>query len=159
LSEPRLERLKVLATSVFILALLALQGLATFSLTPGPLEQAPWGWPFLDYPMYNHPKYAGDPLERLVVIGIFEDSTESVIAPEDLNVTFFQFENGLNPAIRVGDRATAGAYRELYEELYDRVLVGFRLEDHPLVTTEAGLADGPESVVASLYFAPETAPR
>ena len=152
MSEPRLGRLKVLAVSVVILALLLLQGLATFSLTPGPMEGAPWGWPFLDYPMFNHPKYPGQPITRHVVVGIFPDSSEVVITPEDLNVSEFQFDNGLNPAIRLGDRATAGAYRELYENLYERAPVGFRLEDHPLVMTEAGLSDGARSVVGSLYF-------
>lgn len=157
MSEPRLGRLKVLAVSLVISGIVVLQGLATFSLTPGPMEEAPWGWPFLDYPMFNHPRYPGQAITRHVVVGIFPDSSEAEIRPADLDVTHFQFDNGLNPAIRLKDRVTAGAFRELYEERFGTVLAGFRLEDHPLVMTESGLTDGAPAVVGRLYFDVETA--
>jgi len=158
LSQPRLERLKVPAVSVLIAGLLVLQGMASFSITPGPMEPAPWGWPFLDYPMYNHPKYPGQPLERHVVFAILADSTEAVIEPTDLNVTYFQFANGLNPAIRSGDRVRAQAYRDLYERRFGRELIGFRLEYHPLHITPDGLREGVSAAQGSLYFDGEPPP-
>lgn len=140
------------AASVVILTALTLQGLASFSITFGPIENPPFMWPFLDYPMYTRARYAGDAIERQVVVGILEDSSEVVIAPGDLSVTFWQFQNFLNPAIVRGDRARASAYKRIYEERFDGSLVAFRLEDHPLIVTEEGLEEGPTVVLGSLSF-------
>ena len=58
----------------------------------------------------------------------------------------------LGPAIRSGDRAKAGAFRELYEARHGRELVGFRLEDRQLVIGTDGVSEGPVLVVGCLYF-------
>ena len=140
--------------SVVILVALTLQGLAAFEIRIGPIERPPFMWPFLDYPMYTRARYAGDALERQVVVGILEDSTESIIAPDDLGVTFWQFQNFLNPAILSGDRALARAYKSIYEERFGGSLLAFRLENHPLTMTDEGLREAPPVVLGSLFFEP-----
>lgn len=148
-------RLQILAVSVAILVAVTLQGIAAFAITVGPIERPPFLWPFLDYPMYEQPRYAGEPIVRQVVVGVLADSTDIVLAPADLGVTFWQFQNILNRAILRDDQAGAEAYRGIYEERYGRSLVAFRLEGHPLVMTEDGLVAGSPVVLGSLGFDPE----
>jgi len=152
LADTPIRRLAVLAASIVIAVTLVLQGLASFTLTPGPIEDPPFMWPFLDYPMYSRPWYAGDPIERRVVIGILGDSSEVLIEPEDMGVTFWQFNNFLNPAIVRGNPAQADPYRSVYEARSGQRLLGFRLEDHPLIITHDGLVDGSPTVLGTLSF-------
>lgn len=145
-------RLQVMMVSLVILTTLVLQGLAAFELTVGPLERAPWMWPFMDYPMYNQPRYAGEPIDRQVVIGVLPDSSEVVVEPEDLDVTFWQFHSVLNQAIILGDRSRAEPYRLIYEDRRGIRLIGFRLEDRPFFVTGDGLEEADPSVLGALYF-------
>lgn len=145
-------RLQILAASVVVLVTITFQALASFQIQFGPIEGSPFLWPFLDYPMYTGAHYAGEPLERQVVVGILADSSEVMIAPADLGVTFWQFQNFLNPAILDGHRDRADVYRGIYEERYGEYLIGFRLEDHPLILTEEGLVEGEPVELGALFF-------
>jgi hypothetical protein len=116
-------------------------------------------WPFLDYPMYTGPHYAGEAIERQVVVAIRADSTEVVVLPEELGVTFWQFQNILNPAILAGDQGTAESYREIYEDRFDASLIGLRLEDHPLIPTDSGLVEGSPAPLGALSFGSDRGPR
>jgi hypothetical protein len=152
-------RLQTIAVSVVILVTLTLQVLAAFTITPGPIERSPFSWPFLDYPMYSQPRYRGEPIERRVVVGIRPDSSEVVVTPADLGVTFWQIRDGLDPAIEGGVSARADVYRQIYESRHGRPLIGFRLEDRPIFITDDGLSEGSATVLGTVYFEPEGAPR
>jgi hypothetical protein len=142
----------VAAASVVIVVTLTFQGLASFTLTPGPIEDPPFMWPFLDYPMYSAPWYEGDAIPQRVMVGVRADSSRVVIEPEDLDVTFWQFETVLFRAILRGDQARAAAYRAIYHDRYDERLLGFEVEQHPWFITDDGLRKGPHTVVASISF-------
>lgn len=144
--------LAIFVLSSIIAGTLALQGIASFALTPGPIEEPPFMWPFLDYPMYSAPWYEGDPIPQRVMVGVLEDSSRVVIEPEDLDVTFWQFETVLFRAILREDRARAAAYAEIYHERYGGRLIGFQVENHPWLITDDGLKEGPITVIASISF-------
>lgn len=152
MSEESIGRLQIALVSAIILVPMALQTIASFAITFGPIERPPFLWPFLDYPMYEDPHYAGESIHRQAVVAILADSSEVALAPRDLGVDFWQFQNLLNPAILRGDRARAENYRLLYEGRYPHHVVGFRLEDHPLVVVNGGLEEGQPSVLGTLYF-------
>jgi len=152
LSEEPRGHPQIAVVSAVILVPIVLQTIASFTITFGPIERPPFLWPFLDYPMYSDAHYAGESIHRQRVVAILADSTEVAIVPNDLGVDFWQFQNLLNPAILRGDRARAENYRSIYEDRYGRRLVGFRLEDHPLVVENGGLTEGQPSVLGTLYF-------
>ena len=155
MSSRLIARGQTLAVSAAIVLVIVLQGLASFRITVGPIEPPPFLWPFLDYPMYEQPRYQGDPIEQRVVVGVLADSTEVVISPEDLDVTFWQVQNVLSAAILQGDQARASAYRSMSEERYGQRVLGFRLENHPVVLTDQGPIAGPRVILGSLVFSPE----
>jgi hypothetical protein len=152
LSEEPIGRLRIAVVSAIILVPMVLQTIASFTITFGPIERPPFLWPFLDYPMYEDVHYPGEPIHRQMVVGILADSSEVAIVPDDLGVDFWQFQNLLGPAILEGDRPRAENYRNIYEDRYPHRLLGFRLEDHPLVIASGGLEEGEPTVLGSLYF-------
>lgn len=90
-------------------------------------------WPFIDYTMYSKAHYPGDSINRYVLFGILKDSREVSISSFDLGLTFYQFINGLVPAMIKGETAKIQLYVQLYERNHGKSLVGLRLENHPIV--------------------------
>ncbi|MBT8488754.1 MAG: hypothetical protein KJO65_08035 [Gemmatimonadetes bacterium] len=152
MSSRSTNSLGMAAVSVVILTTIMLQGLAGFRITFGPIEGPPFLWPFLNYPMYAIPRYSGDSLERRVLIGVLDDSTEVVIGHRDLDMTFWQFQSVFDDAVLGGEVSLAEAFREMFEERYDGQLAAFRLEDHPVILTRDGYEVGSPVVLGVLFF-------
>jgi len=127
-----------------VLAVLAVQGIAAFGLTPGPVEKAPFLWPFLDYPMYSTPHYEGDGIPRYEVSAVTADGREMEITPETLGSDFWIFRNAFlfsffYPGMR--DELEPGV--ELLEQQHDVTILEVRLENRPLLLTREGASEGP----------------
>lgn len=135
--------------SLFILIILALQAVAGFRVFCPPksfrnlsslrILCPPLLWPFLDYPMYSSPHYAGDTISQPLVFGILEDSSEVPILPEDLGLDYWQFMRGLVEDGLLRDRRERiKIYAELYRSRHNKKLTGLRLKNHPFVLSREG---------------------
>ena len=144
----------MIASSLVILITLFFQGIAAFGIRFGPIEKQPFLWPFLDYPMYGSANFEGQAIRFELLVGIQPDSSEVVIQPEDLGMPFFLFRRQVLTAIRREDRIELLQYRALYESRHQRQLIGFRLEDRPLILTREGLVSGPRTVLQTVSFEP-----
>lgn len=147
-----MRSLRAALVSLVILGCLALQAIAGSGHPIGPFERAPYQWPFLDYPMYSLPRFEGDEIGRPLLVGIEPDSTEVEIEPHDLGLNFFPYIRGPIRAVRYGHHGAAQLYRELYEERQGVRVVGFEIEERPIVITRAGYRPGPPKRIASMTF-------
>jgi len=145
----------IVASSIVILTTLFLQGIAAFGIQFGPIEKQPFLWPFLNYPMYGSARLEGDEINFETLIGILPDSTEVLIEPDDFSMPFFLFRKQVLAAIRREDRVELQQHRAFYESRHDRQLIGFRLENRPLMVTREGLVEGPRTVLHTISFAPD----
>lgn len=137
------ERVGRLAVSAVIFAVLGVQAIAAFGLTPGPVERSPFLWPFLDYPMYTQPHYEGDAVPRYRVVGVTEDGREVEITPESLGTDFWIYRNAFLFSFRFrGERHELESGVQLYELRHGVSLLEVRLENRPLVVTREGTMDG-----------------
>lgn len=123
--------------SAVIVVVVGLQFLASFQITPGPIEGSPFLWPFLDYPMYTTPRDLGDTLPRFELHGVLADSSEVEIGPSDLQMGFWVFRRGV--LFDISDTARAEEIARKYEELHGREIRGFRLYERPFVLTGSGV--------------------
>jgi hypothetical protein len=126
-----------------ILVVLALQGIAAAGLTPGPVEESPFLWPFLDYPMYTQPHYEGDGVPRYRVTGITGDGREVEITPETLGTDYWIYQDAFLYSFMYRpqrDELEPGV--RMYEGRHGVSLVEVRLENRPLVVTREGTVDG-----------------
>lgn len=145
--------------SLFISAFLGFQALAVSGFQPGPVEAAPFLWPFLDYPMYSGAHFEGDEIDRALVLGVRADSTRLPIEPADLGLGLFPYRRGPVRALRRGNLEAARLYRDIYAERHGVDLIGFELKYRPIVVTRSGYQSAPERIVASLYFETEKKER
>lgn len=143
---------KILVSTV-IVAVIGFQTLASFQLTPGPVGESPFLWPFLDYPMYSIPHYPGDTIRRPQVYGVLGDSAEVRIEPSDLQLQFWLLQRGLIPGLVAGDTSRVRPYARRYAELHDRPLDGFRLYDRPVLVRPSGADRAGRELVTTLRFA------
>lgn len=144
--------------SLVIVGCLTLQAIAGSGHVIGPFERAPYQWPFIDYPMYSFPRFEGDEIGRPLLIGIEPDSTEVEIEPDDLGLDFFPYIRGPVRAVRYGNREAAELFRVLYEERQGVRVIGFEIEERPIVITRTGYRSGPLKRVASMSFGPPGEP-
>ena len=107
-------------------------------------------WPFLDYPMYNQAHYEGEAVNRYVVFGIFADASEARILPEDLNLDFWKFEYGPVQMLRRGDVEALKPYARFYSAQQNKMLVGLRLENHPITLLDQGVRVAAPQVLKSV---------
>lgn len=145
----------MVASSLVVLTTLFLQGIAAFGIRFGPIEKQPFMWPFLDYPMYGSAKLEGAEINFESLIGILPDSTEVVIEPDDFSMPFFLFREQVLAAVRREDRDELQQHRAFYESRHEVQLIGFRLENRPLIVTRDGLAEGQPAVLHTISFAPD----
>ena len=138
------HRVTLAITSLVILIFLGLQTIALLGLYRGRL------WPFVDYPMYRHPHYEGDSIDRYFLFGISEDNTEMPISAEDLGLNFWKFLWGFVPAVVEDRREQIEVYIDFYRTRHNKVLLGLRLENHPLVLSRNGLSPAPVQVVKTI---------
>lgn len=132
-----------LAVSTVIVVVLAFQGIAALGLTPGPVEESPFLWPFLDYPMYTQPYYEGEAIPRYRVVGVTAGGREVEITRESLETDFWIYRNVfLLPLLYRPQRDELEAGVQLYERRHGVSLVEVRLENRPLVLTREGTEDG-----------------
>lgn len=157
------KRLAVPLTSLIILTFLTLQAVATFrilcpppalfpSLSPLRILCAPALYPFLDYPLYAPPHYEGDTIDQRLVFGVSEDLTEAPILPEELGLSFFEFEKEFLLALRDGKGDEVNKYVELYQRKHNKKLIGLRLENHPLVLSREGVKPGPKQILENFQL-------
>lgn len=155
----RVTALGRMLVSLFIAACLGFQALAVSGLQPGPVEAAPFLWPFLDYPMYSGAHFEGDEIDRAVVLGVRTDSTRIPIEPADLGLGLFPYRRGPVRALRRDNLEAARLYRDVYAERHGVELIGFELKYRPIVVTRSGYRSAPDRIVASLYFESEKKER
>jgi hypothetical protein len=138
-------------TSVFIVAILALQVSVTFrtwlrsialprSLTN--MLSPPTLWPFVDYPMYSRPHYEGEPISQLRVVATLDDSSEVSIGPGDVGLDFWHFRLHVVRGLEMNDAARVRELVRLYQTRNNRRLVGLRLENHPIILSRDGIRPG-----------------
>lgn len=125
-----------------ILTILFFQAVAVFDLRFGPIGRAPYLYPFLDYPMYSRVHHEGEALTQYRVYAVLADSSEALVRPSDLGLSFWLYHNGLITGLRRGDAERVRAYARLYRERNGVRVEAFRLEDHPVVLTSDGFRDG-----------------
>lgn len=128
------------------------QTLASFQLTPGPVEESPFLWPFLDYPMYSVPHPPGDTISRPQLYGLLGDSAEVHIEPSDLRLQFWLLRRELIPSLMAGDTSRVRAYARRYAELHDHSLDGFRLYHRPVLVRPSGAERAGPTLVKTLRF-------
>jgi hypothetical protein len=127
-----------------VVAVLAVQAIAAFGLTPGPVEKSPFLWPFLDYPMYSTPHYEGDGIPRYRVLAVTADGEELEVTPAALGSDFWIYRNAFlfsffYPGMR--DELEPGV--ELLERRHGVTVLEVRLENRPLLLTREGTTEGP----------------
>ena len=142
--------------SAAIVVVLGFQTLASFQLTPGPVERSPFLWPFLDYPMYSVTHEAGDTIQRPRVYGLFDDSTRVHVEPSDLGLEFWLFRRGLIFSLVEGDTSRVRLYARRYARRHGRSLDGFRLSHRPVVVRETGAEAVDEIHVETMRFGEPT---
>jgi hypothetical protein len=148
--------------SLFIGVILLLQAAMTFRVLCPParfhlpqLACEPATWPFIHYPMYSDPHFAGEQLPRYSVYGILADHTEVQIAPDDLGITVFQFESYFVPALLNHDRQQVESYATEYETRLGRDLLGLRLENRPLTLSQDGWKEEAPALMTTIALGEE----
>lgn len=155
----RATALGKMLVSLFIFACLGFQALAVSGLEPGPVESAPFLWPFIDYPMYSGAHFEGDEIDRALVLGVRADSARIPIEPADLGLGLFPYRRGPVRALRRGNLQAARLYRDIYAQRHGVDLIGFELKYRPIVVTRSGYHSAPDRIIASLYFELEKGER
>lgn len=108
-----------------------------------------WGhryglWPFVDYPMYAAPHYAGEVIDQYAVIGVLPDGTARRLQPDDFNASGRQFVKELIPALRGMDQRRMAPYVQQYDARHPEPerLTELRLEAMPYVLSRNGVVPG-----------------
>jgi hypothetical protein len=105
--------------------------------------QAPWLYPFIDYPMYSQAREQGEPTLEPRVRATLENGIDRAIGPEDLALDYFMFKEQMVGAIT---RADADQLRQLVKpiELLEHHRVSsLQLELEPIRLGEHGIERGP----------------
>ncbi len=117
-------------------------------------ESSEFLWPFVDYPMYSRAYDKDDPVTRYVLYGCVLDGSPVELTPKELGLGFWKFFRGPvhgvlseHPNVEVLRR-----YARIYEQRHGVQLVGFRLENHPIVLSEHGPAVGTPSVLREIRW-------
>ena len=146
-----MQPLQTVALSAFILLVIGLQAMAGARIR-GPLKPDPDRWPFLGYTMYTRAHFPGEPIPRHRVFGILGDSSEVEVNPEALGAHYWIWEKRLVRAFDPVDPSDLRAMAALYHARRGERLLGFRLEDHPLLLTDEGIEEGASEVLASVWL-------
>jgi hypothetical protein len=156
---------KTFLTSLAIAAILGLQLYASLlsanlaARVPALQKvRAPNTWPFLDHYMFRVPHYPGDPVDRYLLFGLLEDSTEVEIRPRDVGIGGYHLEDVIS-AIREDDLQRAVEVAGLWEDRNRKRLIGLRIEYHPATFTPAGLEERPPEVVKTVALPLERGAR
>lgn len=104
-------------------------------------------WPFMSYGMYSKPNYEGDQINQYYVYAILRDSSEVRILPEDLGIDSNLFRWFVNALIE-NDTEYIETYVNIYESRHNADLIGFRLDNHPLILARDGVYPGPPEILA-----------
>lgn len=104
-------------------------------------------YPFLTYPMYGEPRYAGHNIIQYFVYGTLADGQEVTILPEDLGFHFWLFDEHLIKPLLTDNRDKIQEAIALYQELHQEQLTSLRLENHPLVVSKQGAKPGEIEVI------------
>lgn len=112
--------------------------------------ETPALWPFIDYPMYSYPKYLGNGINQYFMFGILEDSSEVRLLPEDLGLDYWVFLYGFKDSLRLEKRDWLNKFAEIYEKRHGKKLIGFRLEDRPLILGNKEVKQGETKVLKDL---------
>jgi hypothetical protein len=151
-----------IVATVVIVVVLAFQAGSTFKLFCPPdivksfgipaLACDPALYPFMQYPMYSLPHYAGDPVNMYEIYGTLSNGTELRILPEDLNensgLDFWYFLD-FAEAIIDGDEELITRFADAYERRREVQLVSLRVEDVPWIVELEGVKPGSRQVIAS----------
>lgn len=150
--NPRRESWKLWGASAVICGILGLQTLASFRIDVGPVERSPWMYPFMDYPMYSWARAEGDSIHRYYLYAILPDSSETFVSAEDLGLDFWLYRSGPVRAARRRNTAELRVYAEEYERHHRRSVIGFRLENRPVLVTRDGAEPAEPFTVSSVLL-------
>jgi len=101
----------------------------------------PRSYPFLNYPMYSQTHYEGDIIYQYPLTVTFEDSSQGELTATDLQITDYEFNRKLLPAIAKQDYSNVGEYIRKYEQQHKKVM-SIRLEESPkFMITKNGLEE------------------
>ena len=104
-------------------------------------------YPFLEYPMYGEPRYAGHNIIQYFVYGTLADGREVIISPEDLGFHFWLFDEHLIKPLLADDQEKIQEAIALYQDLHQQQITSLRLENHPLVVSKQGATPGENQVI------------
>ena len=133
-----MQRTAKIAVSVFIIAVLGLQAVATV----GRLHRFRY-WPFLSYPMYNRPHFQGEAVDRFTLVGILADGRERPITPGDLKLDFWRYLRGPVHAVQKDDARGLLAQLQPFEHWSGLRLSAVRLENRPAALENGRVVDRP----------------
>lgn len=160
----KLPRITILFSSLFILLLLGLQLYAAKHLRDfwpkfRRLQSAhkllkppsdPALWPFMSYPMYSYPKYAGNAIKQYEIIGTLADGSEVAIMPEDLGINYWIYMYAFKEAMRKKKYQDIKSFVELYETKHQQKLVSIRLEYTPLILSKKDVTSEQKEIVTDI---------
>lgn len=138
-----------LLISAFVFAVLGLQAYAV-------AVQIKWrSWPFIDYPMYQFPRYEG---ERLMVewplYAVFDDGSEVRVKYKDFDIaTYWKYFFGVIRVITEdkfdedGKRAQLAYIPEKLETMTGKRVVELRIEADPWILTRNGPVEASDGEV------------
>ena len=129
--------------TIFIVTLLFLQGFAVFGMIYSKL------YPFTDYPMYSQAHYNGEPIRiRYLLYGISTDSSEILIMPEDMSMSFFEFERVFGWRLIKGrDLEERLQFIRDYETEHQINFKEIRIEEEVVKITDQGVERIPNKVL------------
>lgn len=145
-------KLRLALTSAVIVTVIGFQTIAAFGLRPGPIDQDPFLWPFLGYPMYSRVHHEGEAIPRLSVFAVRPDSSEVEVTPELLGTDFWIVAEGLAPAITDSDQEVLRGFADLFRERTGSRLIGYRLENRPVILTREGTTLGEPVTVGMAWL-------
>jgi hypothetical protein len=146
-----------LAVSMVIGALLSLQAWQTIPIARWLIDpqeggwrgalrwwpQAPWLYPFIDYPMYGQARAQGEATLEPRVRAMLEDGNEFTIRPADLGLDYFMFNEQVVGAIQASDvEQLRTLLRPIEARRHLRVSV-LQLQIEPIRWGEQGIERGP----------------
>ena len=146
------EQLRRVAASVVIVGVLTLQVVVANPFARLIRGRDGYLWPFLTYPMYDRPHYPGEAVHQYHLVGVLAGGRDVEIAPEDLNLNFWEFLWGPLKAMLHNETTAIRQYADFYQDKHWERLHGLRLTDEPVLVTREGPRPGTRQIVATAWL-------
>ena len=134
-------------TSLFIASGLILQALASFAF----LDKR--YWPFIRYPMYCKPHYAGEGVAHFALVGRTSDAREIELSAAALGLGFWHYMKGPVAAAETRGAEGLAPYLEDYAGRTGIHFDAVRIVNRPVALGPRGLERRPEETVLTITVA------